>query len=119
MSMKSLPGGCPIIHSLLHTHQQTLIPPPFLPSTSTPTHDTSPPHKHIQIEHRLFPGLPSDKLPLLAPVVKATCHDFGVHYQEFAVRVLLSLVSGVCMGAAVCVCWSLDVSYGVCFHRRQ
>lgn len=86
--------------SSIHFRTHGNRPSSLLSSKHQPTHptktNTTPPK---QIEHRLFPGLPSDKLPLLAPVVKATCHDFGIHYQEFAVRVLLGLVLGVCMRA--------------------
>lgn len=36
---------------------------------------------NLQIEHHLFPGLNHCHLPLIAPVVKATCEEFGVCYR--------------------------------------
>ncbi len=38
---------------------------------------------NVQIEHHLFPSVPSDKLVLLIPIVKATCKEFGVQYEEY------------------------------------
>lgn len=38
---------------------------------------------HIQIEHHLFPGISSDKLLPLCPIVEETCKEFGVHYKNF------------------------------------
>jgi fatty acid desaturase len=36
-----------------------------------------------QIEHHLFPGLNHCHLHHIAPVVKATCHEFGVQYKSY------------------------------------
>lgn len=38
---------------------------------------------HIQIEHHLFPGISSDKLLPLCPIVEETCKEFGVNYKRF------------------------------------
>ncbi len=38
---------------------------------------------HIQIEHHLFPGLSSDRVLPLVPIVEQTCKEFGVHYKNF------------------------------------
>lgn len=36
---------------------------------------------NFQIEHHLFPGLSQYYLPEVAPIVKATCKDFGIPYR--------------------------------------
>jgi linoleoyl-CoA desaturase len=36
-----------------------------------------------QIEHHLFPSVCHVRLPALAPIVKATCEEFGVPYLEY------------------------------------
>ena len=38
---------------------------------------------NLHIEHHLFPSLPHQLLPLLAPQVKAICERHGVPYNEF------------------------------------
>ena len=43
-------------------------PPPRVPSS-------------LQIEHHLFPGVSQYHYPALAPIVIATCKEFGVSYQ--------------------------------------
>jgi len=56
---------------------------------------------NYQIEHHLFPGLNHEHLPLIAPVVRATCREFGVHYKEFAtLGHILSETAGYLRGLA-------------------
>lgn len=38
---------------------------------------------NFQIEHHLFPRLCHMHLPAIAPIVKATCEEFGVRYQVY------------------------------------
>eukprot|EP00753_Platysulcus_tardus_P021408 PLAT896.1.p1 GENE.PLAT896.1~~PLAT896.1.p1 ORF type:complete len:523 (+),score=173.82 PLAT896.1:130-1698(+) len=38
---------------------------------------------NYQIEHHLFPAINHEHLPLIAPIVQATCKEFGVHYRCF------------------------------------
>jgi fatty acid desaturase len=37
---------------------------------------------NFQIEHHLFPGMPSANLREVRPLVKQYCADLGVHYEE-------------------------------------
>jgi fatty acid desaturase len=37
----------------------------------------------LQIGHHLFPGLSHERVWALCPLIKATCHEFGVRYQEY------------------------------------
>lgn len=36
-----------------------------------------------QIEHHLFPGLNHGYLPIIAPVVRQTCEEYGVEYKSY------------------------------------
>lgn len=38
---------------------------------------------NFQIEHHLFPGMNHTFLPLISPIVRQTCKEFGVPYQSF------------------------------------
>jgi fatty acid desaturase len=38
---------------------------------------------NFQIEHHLFPGLNHCHLHHIAPIVKSTCAEFGVHYKSY------------------------------------
>lgn len=38
---------------------------------------------NLQIEHHLFPGLNHSHLHLIAPIVKATCEEYGVMYKTY------------------------------------
>jgi fatty acid desaturase len=37
---------------------------------------------NYQIEHHLFPGMPSPNLPKAQPIVQAYCAEIGVPYQQ-------------------------------------
>lgn len=39
---------------------------------------------NYQVEHHLFPGINHEHLPMISPVVRATCTEFGVPYNAFA-----------------------------------
>lgn len=52
---------------------------------------------HIQIEHHLFPGISSDKLLPLCPIVEETCKEFGVNYKSFKVRACCLRLHGFIM----------------------
>ena len=39
---------------------------------------------NYQIEHHLFPGVNHEHLPRLAPMVKKTCEEYGVPYNDYA-----------------------------------
>jgi linoleoyl-CoA desaturase len=36
---------------------------------------------NYQIEHHLFPHICHLNYPRIAPIVRATCEEFGIHYQ--------------------------------------
>ncbi len=38
---------------------------------------------NYQIEHHLFPGFNAEYLPLIAPVVREVCKEYGVKYKSF------------------------------------
>merc|ERR1712203_778283 len=38
---------------------------------------------NFQIEHHLFPGVNHEHLRGIAPIVEATCKEFGVKYRKF------------------------------------
>jgi len=38
-------------------------------------------HLSHQIEHHLFPDIPSHRYPALAPRVRAICEKYGLHYN--------------------------------------
>jgi fatty acid desaturase len=37
----------------------------------------------VQIGHHLFPGLGQERVWALCPVIKETCREFGIQYQEY------------------------------------
>jgi hypothetical protein len=39
---------------------------------------------NYQVEHHLFPGINHEHLPMISPIVRATCTEFGVPYNAFA-----------------------------------
>ena len=75
-------GVCLHVHIYLSIYPSLTHPPSYQP-TNQPTHQPQKPNTPYQIEHRLFPTVPSDRLPLLRPLVQAICRDFGVDYREF------------------------------------
>jgi fatty acid desaturase len=49
---------------------------------------------NLQIEHHLFPGMPSANLRRVRPIVKQYCADLGVHYEENNVFTAWRIVLG-------------------------
>jgi len=70
---------------------------------------------NYQIEHHLFPGINHEKLSMISPIVKATCDEFGVSYQNYpTTRSILSATAKYFKGLAFPVLDASDSSSQQC-----